>query len=366
MAKPVGRASGELITLAVRYQVLIERLKSAEVAKFLPFLQEAERALQMRILDADISEFERGRVARLLDSIEDDLRGIFGRYTTQLTGDLIDTAVLTAQTEGTALAKLGLAAGFEIAIPTIEQVRAAVLSAPLSAQDYNAGKLLEPWLEGWTDAQIELVNGVIRQGYYQGLSTPEIIRRLRGTAKQRYKDGTLAQIQRSDTIVVRTAVQHAANVAREELYDNNDDIITGVEWVSALDVRTTAQCRSLDGRRFPLREGPRPPLHPGCRSTTIPLIDDAFDILDAGATRASKGADGGAQVDAKQTYYEWLKTQPNDFQDAAIGIDRAKLLRDGGLSAKRFAELQLNSNFDPLTLDELRDIIPSAFANAGL
>jgi hypothetical protein len=71
-------------------------------------------------------------------------------------------------------------------------------------------------------------------------------------------------------------------------------------------------------------------------------------------------------VPGSESFYEWLKRQPASFQEQAIGVARAKLLRDGGLSAKRFAELQLDRNFKPLTLDELRQIEPLAFKRAGL
>ena len=38
----------------------------------------------------------------------------------------------------------------------------------------------------WSDAQIETVTGVIRQGYYQGDTTDQIVRALRGTKALRY------------------------------------------------------------------------------------------------------------------------------------------------------------------------------------
>lgn len=55
-----------------------------------------------------------------------------------------------------------------------------------------------------------------------------------------------------------------------------------------------------------------------------------------------------------------------EAMDIAIGTTRAKLLRSGGLSAERFAELQLGTNFQPLTLDEMRRLEPKAFARAGI
>jgi hypothetical protein len=103
-----------------------------------------------------------------------------------------------------------------------------------------------------------------------------------------------------------------------------------------------------------------------CRCTMVPVLKDEYAFLDEGATRESKGAEGGKQVDANLSYFEWLKTQPASFQDQAIGPTRAKLLRDGGLSAERFSALQVDKKFSPMTLEEMRAIDPIAFKRAGI
>ncbi|MNT13393.1 hypothetical protein D3C72_1483620 [compost metagenome] len=84
------------------------------------------------------------------------------------------------------------------------------------------------------------------------------------------------------------------------------------------------------------------------------------------ATRASIGDGGAQQVRADLSYYDWLKQQPAAFQDRAIGPVRAKLLREGGLSVARFAELQLDRNFAPLTLVQMKALEPLAFEKARL
>lgn len=361
-----GHISPEYINISTRNQVLLERLKSGEAAKFGPFLERMEMLVRMQLVSADVTAYDAARLARLLGSIEKDLRAVLGEYRTALANDLVDIAIQQAEFEAKALNRVAADKSFEPVIPPAEQIRAAVLTAPLSVVGYNQGALLEPWLEKWSEGQIEQVSGVIRQGYYQGQTTDQIVRALRGTAKARYLDGTMDQIRRSDRTVVRTAIQHMSSVARHETFAKNSDIIVGVQWVATLDSRTTIQCSSLDGKRFPLDAGPRPPIHPNCRSTTVPVLDDAFDVLDKGATRSSKGAEGGQQVPAGQTYYQWLKTQPAAFQDAAIGKERGLLLRNGGLSAERFAELQLGQNFQPLTLDDMRRLEPLAFDRAGI
>jgi hypothetical protein len=102
-----------------------------------------------------------------------------------------------------------------------------------------------------------------------------------------------------------------------------------------------------------------------CRSTVVAVT--RFSALFAkDATRASIGDSGAQQVRADLSYYDWLKQQPAAFQDKAIGPVRAKLFREGGLSIERFSELQLDRNFAPLTLAQMRALEPLAFERAGV
>lgn len=143
--------------------------------------------------------------------------------------------------------------------------------------------------------------------------------------------------------------------AREESFADNADIIKALQWLSVLDLRTCVSCASLDLREFPVDSGPRPPHCAKCRCVMVPVLNDEYAYLQAGATRSSKGAEGGAQVDATLSYYDWLlKTQPPEFQDQAIGPERGQLLRDSGLPALQFAYLSVDKNYAPLSIDELR------------
>ena len=146
----------------------------------------------------------------------------------------------------------------------------------------------------------------------------------------------------------------------------NSDLITGYQWVSTLDSKTSDQCTALDGMQFKVGEGPLPPIHPNCRSTTTPTLSSKFDFLDKGTTRSSKGDSGGKQVSTKETYFSWLKKQPVNFQADAIGPTRAKLLRNGGLTSDEFARLSLNRNFQPLTLAEMQKKAPNVFEMANV
>jgi SPP1 gp7 family putative phage head morphogenesis protein len=228
----------------------------------------------------------------------------------------------------------------------------------LQVEGYTGNPLLEPFIKDWSTKEIQRVNTVIQQGFYQGQTNAQITANLRGTKQNNFNDGEWAKVNRSNKTIVRTAVQHSSQQARNETMKQNSDLVKGYEWVSTLDSKTSAQCSALDGRKFKMGEGPLPPIHPNCRSTTTPVLSEKFDFLDKGATRASKGASGGKQVDASETYYSWLKKQPKAFQADAIGETKAKLLRDGG------AKMSLNRNFEALSLSEMKKKRPDVFEAA--
>jgi hypothetical protein len=121
----------------------------------------------------------------------------------------------------------------------------------------------------------------------------------------------------------------------------------------------------MDGRIYPRDEAPVPPYHLNCRTTLVSVPNDGFEWLSEGRQRIAKGEGGDSElVDGKMTYFEWLQGQPDAVQDMAIGPRRGKLLREGGLTAKRFGELNLNSRFEPRTLKEMRAMEPVAFERA--
>jgi SPP1 gp7 family putative phage head morphogenesis protein len=333
------------------------------VAKFKPFLREMDRALRDSLADASVTELERYRMEQLLSTVDTLMAGILNRFSKQL---LLDLETYAAHEAKFSAAALDAASTFDAVIPSITQIRAAVLSTPLGVKGPSRGALLKSFVEHWTQTEVRSVNGAIRRGVFEGKTNQAIISELRGSHARNYQDGLLNVTARHAEAVVRTAVQHVATVAREESFAANADIIKAYQWLATLDKRTCPTCRSLDLREFPPDKGPRPPIHINDRCTMIPVLKDEFAYLTKGETRASKGAEGGQQVAGDLSYYDWLKEQPASFQDQAIGPARAKLLRDGGLSASRFAELNVDKYFAPLTLPEMKSLDPVAFKRAGL
>ena len=85
------------------------------------------------------------------------------------------------------------------------------------------------------------------------------------------------------------------------------------EFFATLDKKTTQMCRSMDGKHFPMSEympgATAPPLHPRCRSVTVPYFDDEYsDLFNNGSMRAARNEEGKTYyVPADMNYKEWEK-----------------------------------------------------------
>lgn len=349
-------ARSALTNSAVRHQVMLERLKAAEAREFNKLIPVLERQVRetLAALGEPVQSLTRGRLNGLLRELRAAQAAALEQAQDKLLRRLRNIAAYESKFEAESITAQ-TPRGFSFAAATTEAAWASATAVPLSA----TGDLLEPFVRDMTKREVDTINKVIMRGYSEGWTNDEITRVLRGTKKLNYKDGLMSSLGKHNSTLVRTAVQHVSNQAREATWEEND--ITQYRWVSTLDGRTTSQCRSLDGKIFTIGKGPRPPIHMNCRSTTvaiIPGLENLSDIL----TRASQ--DG--QVKGSLTYYEWLKTQSAQFQDSVLGPVRGKLFRDGGLSAERFAQLQLSAVFEPLSLEEMRKLEPRAFLRAGI
>jgi SPP1 gp7 family putative phage head morphogenesis protein len=228
------------------------------------------------------------------------------------------------------------------------------------------GEVVSKAFRGIAVDQAERFGQVVRNGLLTGETTSDIARRLIGILQfgeepsmiNRTLKKIIAAGGQSTSIadnqilaLVRTSINQVANAASMAVYEANQDITKKYQYVAALDTRTSAICRALDGQEFEYGKGPMPPQHFNCRSKVVAVIDYenlGFTPPPEG-TRASK--DG--QVDANINYSQWLKDQPRSVQEEVLGKDKvvyfnklaekhgardamAKLVRDDG------SELSLN------------------------
>ncbi|WP_176579703.1 minor capsid protein [Pseudomonas frederiksbergensis] len=356
------QADSQLLEQTTRHSVMIERLKTGEVKKFEKYLRQIDALVREQLTRKELTTYSRDRLEKFLGRVDGKLLEIYKAFSDVVQADLVDIALYESTFEANSLSH---AMSIDAVVPANAVIRAAVFSYPLQVKGLDGGKLLKSFLSGWTRAETMRVTNTIRLGFGQGQTNAQIIQAVRGTAAQNFTDGILAVSNRNAASVVQTAIQHVATTARMETLKANSDVVLGYRWLSTLDRKTSQQCKGLDGMRFDLGKGPLPPAHINCRSTTVP-ITRLSELFAKDATRASIGDKGAGQVDAGLNYYEWLATQPARFQDHALGPVRGKLFRDGGLTPEKFAMLQLDKKFKPLTLAELKAIEPDMFTRAGV
>lgn len=348
---------GQLIhDVTVRFQVYLERLKAGEVRRMDSTIRQLDAAVRKALTQIGDAP-SRAKLERQLAAMRKQMLSIADKNAETYLTTLRKFSSYATEFHGSTINVVLPATAPALTTASTAAVWSGVLAQPIQA----TGTMLDSFVASWGQQTVARVESAIRVGYAQGMTTDEIVRKIRGTKASGYTDGILGSVTKRDAnAMVRTSLQHVNNAAQQMVYDDNADIIEGYIWISTLDRRTSSQCRGLDGKFFKTGKGPVPPIHVNCRSTTIPKIK-GIDLL-SNTTRASQ--DG--QVPADQTYYEWLKSQPAEFQDDALGTTRGKLFRDGGLSAKQFADLSLDKSFQPLTLEEMRQKNPSAFDRAGI
>lgn len=199
------------------------------------------------------------------------------------------------------------------------------------------GKVMQEWWDELAADTQKRLTTQIGLGLSQGETADQIVRRVQGTRANGYRDGVLNVARQQAAAIVRTTSGHVTTQAREQSYREAGSALKGVQWVATLDTRTCPVCGPLDGKVYPVDEGPRPPAHWNCRCTTAPVTRSLAEILGKGrggelssSTRASM--DG--QVPDTVTYDDWIENQPAAVQDEVFGQSRGRMLRAGKISTK--------------------------------
>ena len=335
-----------LTSAFISHQVYLQRLATSEANQVIPYIEEMKAAIKAKVLSFGDDDREAVALEKMLKALDKAFRNITGEWNERLIDDLKEIAKYETGWNVDTLDK-NVDANFTLPAPN--QVWAAINFQPLQLNDKPVE--LDALISNWSEVEVSrLVTGV-KVGFVQGRTTRQVVKDIIGA-------GGLADIsQRNAMTTVRTAVAHVSNAARQEVYTENADIVEGYEWVSTLDKRTSTICKHYDGLKvYPdSKVKPKPPAHPNCRSSTIPIISSDFDFLDVGAKRAARGADGGTQVSADMTYYDFLKTQPAWFQDDALGPVRGKIFRNAGMTTEEFNKASVDGFGRPLTLKEMAE-----------
>lgn len=163
----------------------------------------------------------------------------------------------------------------------------------------------------WNDRDrlVRALSTIIPQSFSRGLSSNQLgdmIAKEMNASRSRGR--TLA----------RTEVNHICNQADLDAY--KVALIEEYDYLATLDLRTSEICRSLDGKSFKVTQAKVgvnfPPMHPNCRSTTVPKFTDQ-EVED----RVARDEEGQTiKVPRRMTQEEYINTYVPEE-------DREKLLK---------------------------------------
>lgn len=392
-----GTVNEEFFDALVRHQVLLMRL-SAGLRKKVDGLLDATEADLVKEIKRRLKRSTDGltpQTLRQLQLLERSIRATRLKAWSEVTDlwikemrDLAkaEPALVSGLIQTTAPVTLNLL------LPPVERLTALVTHMPFE------GKTMRQWAKGVREADLNRILQQIKIGVVQGEPTDQIARRIVGTVRARGTNGVTEISRRNAAAITRTAINAFANAARAEVFGLNSDLFSEEVYAATLDSRTTPICRSLDGQRFKVGEGPRPPMHFNCRSIRVAVFNG--EVLGdrpmkpvtermllrryakragirppgsrAGLPYGHKGAfDQFSRVEvrkmtgigpAKINYQKWLERQSNEFTTDVLGPTRAALFRKGGLTLDKF----VNRAGDELNLSQLARRHSAAFRAAGL
>ncbi len=353
-------ANEDLLDATIRHQIQLLRYSKGQ-AKSAAALLEAADAELVALIGSGLTEVSEARLKALLVEIRRTRAAAIEKVGEAIKKDTLELAGNEAEWE---LEAIKSSVPAELSLTAVSP---ATLKA-LTGKPIN-GVPLDGWLGTMASGDISRIEQQLRLGVVQGETLDQLVRRIRGTKANNYVDGVTAITRRNAETIARTSVNHISNAARQEVWNANSDIINGVRWVATLDGRTSPVCRGRDGHVYPIDAGPRPPAHPGCRSTTTPvlagerIVGDRPFVRDTrtrqvretdfrteaknaagekwkGMTpgerneaiksqRSKWAAENIGQAPSSLNYNDWLKRQPKAFQDEVLGKAKADIFRSG-------------------------------------
>lgn len=314
----------------VLHQAYLERLKNGEARRVRNLVTEVFEDLPGDIIKSSRRKSVLAYLRLTLGTYVDRIQAVAGK----LLSAMDEIAKYEAKWQASLLQKT-LPVKFDLRTPAPTTLKAA---SSLKVQD----KTVKTWFDGIAKTTTKRAYNEVRVAVVQGEAIPEIADRI---ARQSTKL-TAAQSE----ALARTSVQEIVTEARAQTYEENSDLMKGIIYIATLDLRTTVQCASLDGKVFPIDSGPRPPLHFNCRSTTAPVLKSWKSLGLPFKESASQRATMDGTVPSTTTYEQWLKRQTPQARINVLGEERARMFNSGKFTLSDF----VNSDYQPLTLKELQ------------
>lgn len=277
-------------------------------------------------LGSDITPFQKQRLNTLLAEIRVTTKEYYDNIEEKATEEALGVATATSKATAATIT-IAFERRLEAVLPTETVLNllgsnAMVQGAPISAW----------WAKQSADSAFRF-QSVVRRGMMSGLANGAIISAVKTE---------MGIARRHAAALVQTSVQTISNEARLKTFQENDDILKGLEWVATLDGHTCMQCAPLDGLQWtfagkaigghglPFRN---PPIHFNDRCVLVPITKTFKELgIDMPELPPITRASAQGPIGGNVKFNDFLERMGPKFQDDVLGPGRAKLWRDGKIT----------------------------------
>ncbi len=253
----------------------------------------------------------------------------------------------------------GRVAGFNNVAVSATQLNTLITTVPAG------GHVLEEWVNRTFADSVGKIADEIKVGYVKGEGYPKLVKRL---TKE------FGMIERDAITLARTYVQTINVKAATDVYEANSDVVDRVEWCAIMEngnVKTgrgtCPRCSALDSKTWRVDDKSKPPcpLHARCRCYLAPVTKtweelgfdggEMEDVYRPWVKRAEKSINvGGVPIldygFTDKNYADWWATRSRKFQNNAVGLVRANLIRDKNIAYQSIVDDKTGRLF---TLEDL-------------
>ena len=334
--------------LFVEHQLEINRYTGSLQNDVAVLLEQVANDINEKLGARNLTSYRKESLNKKINDLKEIIKDFYGKFSDQLNLELIDFA--DAETSWT-IASINELAGGSLLRSVATK---GVIAALLKERPFD-GAVLDDWIKRQSqDAQFRITQA-LRIGITQSETNQQIVKRLIGEP-----DSAIEITKRNAQSLVRTAVMHISESARDATFKANSDIIKGYISIATLDSRTTLICAAYDGLKWSLDKKPighdKPfipiPRHWGCRSVYAPFTKPFKEMgLPFDDFRPSIRSSIDGEIGADIKFNEFLKSKPREWIDEYLGKGRADLYLKNKLTLTQL----LDQRGNPLTLKELKE-----------
>jgi hypothetical protein len=327
-------------------QLYLMRFTASEKRKVFDVLLEMQKELKIKLLNG-FTDFSKARMTKLLNQCTEIINNYYNGIQTELNINGL------AKQQADVTAKSISVIGVDASIPSSTTMKAMVSDTLLQ------GAPLKAWWDKQAEDTAFKFSAQVRQGVAQGETLQQIITRVVGSESKGIT-GVLDVSRRNASTLVHDSIMQIANDAKLATYQENSDILNGMQQLSTLDSHTSQICIAYSGAQWDLDGNPINgttlpfdggcPRHPNCRSVIVPITKTYKELgIDIPEVATGTRASDLGQIPSDTSFNAFLNRHDKFYQDELLGKGKADLWRSGKITLRDL----VSQNGRPLTLAQL-------------